>query len=156
MNENPYAPPKAVVSDVAEDERQRTRPPQIALAVKLAAAGYALSLLAVVLTWSSFYSKLGSLSYVILNQVVSVAVLIWLYYKIWLGRNWARILILVFTALGALTMLNSTVRATLAAQPPASMVVMLLNYGVSIVILWLLFVSPGRVWFQKGTAEDLA
>lgn len=156
MNENPYAPPKAVVSDVAEDERQKTRPPQIALVVKLAAGGYVLSLLAVVLTWSSFYSKLGSLSYVILNQLLSVAVLFWLYYKIWLGRNWARILILVFTALGALTMLNSTVRTTLAAQPPAGTIVMLLNYGVSIVILWLLFVSPGRVWFRKGPAKDSA
>jgi hypothetical protein len=154
MNENPYAPPKAVVSDVAEDERQRTRPPQIALVVKLAAGAYALSLLAVMLTWSSFYSKLGSLSYVILNQVVSVAVLIWLYYNVWLGRNWARILILVFTVLGALTMLNGDVRSMLAAQPPAGMLVMLLNYGVSIVILWLLFVSPGRVWFQKADKEN--
>ena len=91
----------------------------------------------------------------ILGQVLGLAFTVWIYYKVYMGRNWARILLLVFSAVGALFSLSSTFRTAVAAAPQFAKGQMMLGVAVNIVILWLLFVSPGREWFRREPADPM-
>lgn len=149
MSENPYAPPKAYVQDYVPPPEHRVRPRQIVLAIQLAAVSYVMSLVVMIPTWD-YYAKLQPVMTTILTQVFSVALAGWIYYKIYLGRNWARILLLVFSLIGMLSFLSQVVTDIIAASPLLAKVQMTLGMVINLVILWLLFVSPGRTWFKKA------
>jgi hypothetical protein len=133
-------------------------PAQVVMAIRLAALNYGLGLLSVIVYWS-YFSTLQSTQSLILNQAFSLTVAVWLYYKIYTGRNWARVTLLV---LGVLVGLLTTSRfftekfAELTAAAPApAKVQMMVAPVISLIVLWLLFVSPGRHWFRRtsrGTA----
>lgn len=151
MNENPYAPPRADVSDLPEAVRPLERPSQVELAVMIAAGNYVLGLIGLILTWNVFYSKLMPLSLLVVNQLFSLGFMGWIYYMVWQGKNWARILLLVFTLLGVVTLVYGPVRTRLAALPTMNITTMVISWIAHIAIFWLLFISPGRVWFQRET-----
>src|SRR5688500_15920995 len=99
--ENPYAPPKSVVADVEPEQRLMERPPQIMMAIWLGAIGYGLGLIVVLLSWD-YYSRLQTIGGFFWSQLFSLLILFWIYYKIYVGRNWARIVLLVFSVIGVL------------------------------------------------------
>jgi hypothetical protein len=148
MSENPYAPPSARVDDVVQSGAPRVRPPQIMLAIKLAAANYVLGLVVIFLTWD-YYSKLQAPAATIVGQIFGLLIAVWFYYKIYQGRNWARIVLLVFTIIGMLVSLTSIVRTVLAQAPSIVKVQIGVGWVISLAIVYLLFLSPGKTWFQK-------
>jgi hypothetical protein len=125
------------------------------LVVKLAALGYLFGLTALVLSWS-YYSALTTVSSTIFNQGFSLALLVWVYYKIYVGRNWARILLLILTVLGMLMLSSRIFRGILFAAPAIAVLSTLVSTGITGVNLWLLFISPGRRWFKKRESCALA
>src|SRR5262245_33135722 len=100
MNQNPYAPPQAAVADAPEGHVIE-RPSQVGLVIKLAVINYLLGIVCITFSWS-YYKNLQSLGSLIGGQVVTIALGVWLYYKIYQGRNWARIVLLVLTIIGLL------------------------------------------------------
>jgi hypothetical protein len=158
MNENPYAPPKARVDDAQAVSPSATRPPQVSLAIKLWAANYCLGLLMLVGYWDHF-ANLQPAGSLLFNQVFSLALSAWLYYKIYLGRNWARITLLVMAVFGGAMTASGTVRGIVSAMPTPVKVQMLVSVGFNCVVLWLLFFSAGRRWFaapkQTSAAQSL-
>jgi multisubunit Na+/H+ antiporter MnhG subunit len=148
MSENPYAPPSARVDDVVPSGAPRVRPPQIMLAIQLAAANYVLGLVVILVTWD-YYSRVQSPTSTVIGQVVGLLIAVWFYYKIYQGRNWARIVLLVLTIIGILASLSSIFRAVLAVAPTIVKVQMGLGWVISLAIIYLLFFSPGKTWFQK-------
>lgn len=148
MTGNPYAPPKARVEDVLPLQAERSRPRQIVTAVQLAAMNYVLGIATIPLTWD-YMSKFGSPAYIIANQVFSLALLVWLYYKIYMGRNWARVTMLVMWLVGMLMGVGMMFSDVLPESPVIARVQTFISFGISLVIQWLLFFSPGRVWFQR-------
>ena len=148
MSDNPYAPPKALVDDPALSQPTMDRPSQVMTAIWLAAIGYGLGLIVIFVSWD-YYSKLQSVGAFIIGQTISLLIMVWIYYKIYLGRNWARIVLLVFAILGGLMILNKAVMDLLAAAPAIAKVQMYVGLGLNAAILWLLFFSPARHWFRR-------
>jgi hypothetical protein len=155
MSDNPYAPPNSRVEDAQATGLPGTRPWQIVLAVRLAAIAYGLGLVGILLSWD-YYSKLQSTGSLVLNQLFSVALMVWIYYKIFVGRNWARIVLLVFFLIGTGTMLTSVVMNLLLAAPTIAKVQMVVGVLINLIVLWLLFLSPGRRWFGKTPGGSTA
>jgi hypothetical protein len=152
MSDNRYAPPGAPVHDVPLPRQMNTRPREVVLAVQLATGGYLLGLAVIVMTWD-FYSRLRSPSALIWNQALSLIILVWLYTKIYAGRNWARVTLLVLSLIGALFSFNRTFMNIITGAPMLAKINMIIALGINATILWLLFISPGREWFKKHPAE---
>lgn len=148
MSENPYAAPSSRVEDTAPAQENPVRPKEVVLVIQLAAANYLLGLVMFFVFWD-YFSSLQSTRSFVLNQAVSLALLFWIYYKIYVGRNWARIVLLVFSGIGILASASTVFRNILAAAPLVVRIEMGLSILINLVILWLLFVSPGRHWFVR-------
>lgn len=125
-----------------------TRPRQVVLAVQLAAASFVVGLLVMFLTWD-YYVTLQPVGQMVATQIVTLAILVWLYAKIYAGRNWARITLLVLTLVGMLGIFSDTAVALYRGAPMLAKVWMFIGHGLSLVTLWLLFLSPGKEWFRK-------
>jgi hypothetical protein len=149
MSDNRYAPPTAPVQDVPSSRRLGSRPREIVLAVQLAAAGYLLGMAVLVATWG-YFSRLQSPGALIVNQAVSLLISVWLYVRVYEGKNWARITLLVLTLLGSLFAFGSAFMNVVAAAPMLSKIQMVAGLCINLIILWLLFISPGREWFKSG------
>ncbi len=90
MSDNPYAPPKSLVVDAEPEQTLMARPTQITTAIWLAAISYGMGLVVVLFSWD-YYSRLQTMGAFLGSQLFSLLILIWIYYKIYVGRNWARI-----------------------------------------------------------------
>jgi len=99
--------------------------------------------------WSQLTSK-ASVGFILTVQGVTVAILAWLSFKIWKGRNWARITFLAMTALG-LPFFSSAVKSYFAASSAAGYV-SLLQTALQLVALYLIFARPGSDWFKPRVA----
>lgn len=146
---NPYEAPKARVADVCPEEILLERPPQVVLAIRLAVAGLIVGLVAMGLSWE-YYSSMGGTVSLVVGQTVGLLISVWIYYKIYSGRNWARVLYLVFVLLGLLIFASSTVRAQIFAAPLIARASTVVNNGIALAVLWLLFTRPGSTWFKKS------
>ena len=149
MRQNPYAAPKAPVSDMENAPDVMTRPKQVVWTVWITVANVALGLVFMALNWS-YYARMGSIPAIIGGQIVGLAINFWLYYKIWQGRNWARIVLLVFSVLGFMAWALPTTRGVMAAAPTVVRVGSILGLVSNVVVIWLLFFSPGKVWFRRN------
>jgi hypothetical protein len=152
MSDNRYAPPGAPVYDVLPPRQVKSRPREVVLAVQLAVGGYLLGLAVVVMTWD-YYSRLQSPSALIWNQALTLIILVWLYSKLYAGRNWARVTLLVLSLFGALFVFNRTFVNIITAAPMLAKINMIISLGLNATVLWLLFISPGREWFKKHPEE---
>ena len=155
MSDNPYAPPKSLVEDAVSPQTQIARPPQIVTAIWLAVIGYCLGMIVIFLSWD-YYAKLQTIGAFIWGQVFTLSLTIWIYHKIYVGRNWARITLLVFTLMGCLITLSRTVMELLATAPTIAKVQMFIGLALNGSILWLLFFSPGRYWFRRSSGGAAA
>lgn len=101
MNDNRYAPPKALVADstMTADERSEIGGPALRLAARLLWGGISLGLLSTVLSWNDLTANAPQGAMVgVLTFTFSILAL--LTYNIGRARNWARIVMLVFMILG--------------------------------------------------------
>jgi hypothetical protein len=147
VSENPYAPPKAVVADVAIAEAAMERPREIKLVVQLGVVSWIMGVIVMALSWD-YYRQLQPVSSTIYTQLFTVVVLAWLYYKVYQGRNWARITWLVFAIIGfaGIAMAWPQLGNSL---PGLAKIQMLIGAGITAWQFWLLFLSPGRRWFGR-------
>ena len=155
MSDNPYAPPKALVVDHEPTLPTMVRPSQINLALWVAAIGYGVGMIVVLLSWD-YYSKFQTVGAFIGGQFFSLVICAWLYYKIYVGRNWARIVLLVFSLIGMAMTVNRAVMDLLAAAPTIAKVQMILGLAVNLFVLWRLFLAPGRHWFRRPAGDCVA
>src|SRR4051812_4258347 len=138
MSENPYAAPKAPVSDIESNEPM-TRPRQVVWAIQLLVANYVFGIAMVIVNFS-YYENLGSITAFLIGQVIGAMIGAWIYYKIWQGRNWARILLLVFSLLGVIGWVIG--RGGMETMPPGVRGPSGVGWVISIVGGWVLFFSP--------------
>jgi hypothetical protein len=152
MTNNPYAPPSTPVQGSAtETPTSEVCPREVRLAIWLAVCSYAIGLL-LVAVHMDYYARLQSTTAFMLTQFISIAFVVWLYGNIYAGRNWARVVLLVFTAIGLLgaagVLSSGVIRSAMTVLPLWLKLDLGLKYLVNAAILWLLFVSPGRHWFR--------
>ena len=147
MSENPYAPPKAAVQDVAAAEAEMERPREIKLVVQLAVISYLLGLIVMAISWD-YYGQMQSPKATVFGQIFTVAILGLVYWGIYQGRNWGRITWLVFAIIGVigLSMAYPKMAASLPTLPKAQMAI---GFAISLLQLWWMFFSPAKRWFQR-------
>ena len=143
-----YSPPKSPVADITPTQGPLRQPPrQIVLAIQLAVASYCLRLLAVIVSWD-YYFRLQPVVMIVLTLGFSFVVSVWLYWKIYSGRNWARITLLVFTGVGVLAIVGGGLGRFMATVSIVAKISTFVGTGITFVVLWLLFLTPGREWFR--------
>ena len=147
MNDNPFSPPSATVADVAVS-RPGNRPPEVLRAVQLMWGLYIASVLMTPLNWDLIRRTQPPLM-IALSFVLGLAIVYWLYSKILQGRNWARIVVLVFLILGALAYLMPTFRKAMEMQSIVTRIYGPLSQIGYAYAMWLLFSAPGKEWFQR-------
>lgn len=128
---------------------QAIPPVEVVTAIKLVAANFVIGSIAVALSWDYFVSLYPTPTGLVFNQAFSTAILVWLYYKVYVGRNWARITLLVFMILGLWMFSSNVMMGILAAAPALAKGSMVLGFLVNLTSMYLLFISKGRHWFRK-------
>ena len=149
MSESPYTPPKARIDPpVRSDQGLIERPREIVLAIQLTIFGYVLGWAGLLVSWD-LQMSLQTPGQFLLTQAIGIAIVVWIFYKIYQGRNWARILLLVSVLLGSIMFFVPTTTEVIKATPIVVKMSMIANYIIDVVVLWLLFISPGKHWFDK-------
>ncbi|MCG3123218.1 MAG: hypothetical protein GIKADHBN_01628 [Phycisphaerales bacterium] len=155
MTHNPYAAPEAPLQDPGHEAPIRTRPKPIALVLQLAVVNYVIGAVTTVVAWD-FFAPMQSIGRASISQLVSLAFATWVYYKIYKGRNWARVLLLTFWIVGVAVSFTSTVQNLMSGAPWIVKAQLVLSFGISLAIICLLFTSPGRDWFRKSSSGRVA
>jgi len=154
MSESPYTPPKAPIDPPSySGQLELQRPKEVLFAIWLVIAGYLVGWVGVFVTWD-YQLSVQAPGEFFLGQAFGTAIAVWIYYKIYHGRNWARILFLISVVLGLVSLLIPMVIEILKAAPAFMKVVMISGHLVNLAVVWLLFFSPGRHWFNKRIRHD--
>src|SRR5262245_39138138 len=114
MSHNPYTPPAAAVADVAEPAAL-VRPMSVTIAVVLFFIGLAVELVFWVTSFPAMNrGEISPLAF--FAPMIGFFIAVWLYVKVFAGRNWARITLLVLhiIIIGGLLI---AVWATLSSAP---------------------------------------
>ncbi|MBC8025238.1 MAG: hypothetical protein H7Y89_04555 [Steroidobacteraceae bacterium] len=140
---NPYAPPRASVAESSEDLLPDA-PPPVKTAMKLLWISFVLTYIEVALDWAALTAETPLIFFAI-GVVLMTALQIWIYLKIALGRNWARIAWLVLSAVSLPILITDMV--DLAQRAPVAAGITLIDVFLVFYALYLLF-FPGREWFR--------
>jgi hypothetical protein len=143
---NPYAPPLAPVRDPIR-YTPIDRPRQVVLATLLLWAGLALGIIA---KWAfergSFDTALP-VYIAVPSAMVGFVIRGWLTVKIYMGRNWARMTLLVLALLGLIAFLVNVSRVF--ARSPTLVFVRIGLTALLLAALVLLFTRPSSEWFKR-------
>ena len=143
MEHNPYQPPLTPVDDVVPGA-ERVRPLAVKIAVGILFLGLMVDLAYLLPIFDAMMrGELSPLRFA--SRLLGYGIAVWIYVKIYSGRNWARIALLVIyvVIIGVLLFAfrDALHLATLALLWP-----MFLRPALNVVALILLF-GPGRAWF---------
>jgi hypothetical protein len=146
MDSNPYAPPKALVTDSqVEAEAIHQQPTTVRVAVWLLWVTLAVSVVssAVRIKGATALAVLDyALGLLIFNAVISI----WLNLKIAAGRNWARIVWMVWFLLGAT--LTVAMFLTVLKQYPWNALARV--QGLLQIVIFVLLLTPNAAsWFKR-------
>jgi hypothetical protein len=124
-----------------------TKPREISWAVGLFWASLAVAPVKMAMDWDHLKS-LGTISAIAFNLTITIALLSFIVWKTAQGKNWGRIILLVFFALGSPIGLYF-IRAEFGRSPVAA-ILSLLQVVMQGVGLWLTFTAPGKYWFNPS------
>ncbi len=145
MERNPYSPPVATVDEPAQ-KGLTARPRQVLLAVELIWVSAAVGAIASLLHWTPIPAEMTPALWVV-GMLIGCAILAWFTRKLLIGRNWARITLLVLTVLGVVLFL---VMPRPRSTPPMSLVVEFIRDALAVYAAWLLCTEPSRRWFNHA------
>jgi hypothetical protein len=144
---NPYSPPAAAVADAVTESRPM--PSAVRRALVLYVASFVLGLVMMEISRPVADKRYAELSAVanMVSIVLMVALGAWLFWKISAGRNWARIVLLVLTALSVPFAFVGLLQ--IAPDRPFVAGFKLIEQGIDIAVVYLLF-FPGREYFRPA------
>lgn len=131
-----------------ETQSAPNRPRSVSTAVNLLWASLAAGILKVLMDLSHL-AGMASVTAIVILSVVLLALFGFLYFKISVGKNWARITFLVMGIVGIVPTIP-----IVSAEFSRSVVVgtlSLLQIALQVYAVFLLFTQPGSNWFRKGT-----
>lgn len=152
MERNPYAPPDAQVADPVREAPSMQRPRTVTLALRLMWAALAISAVNVVLGWNTMFDlaeipaevRAFVKVFAMLVMVLSFTAYVWIVWKMGEGRNWARIVLLIFQLL-------SLVANPFSQLPKQGVLVGsigILAFVMEVAAIVLMFLPASREWFQ--------
>jgi hypothetical protein len=130
-----------VGESVAASPYSTQRPTQVSTAVLLQGGSFVLGLVPPLLLHAQVSGAF------LFAYVVTLALLAWITYKVWVGRNWARFILALLFAGGVIVNAPNLLQAyhqlpLLAASCDA------IGSLLQVASLYLLFTDPGRRWFK--------
>lgn len=132
-----------------DSQSESPRPQSVTTAVNLLWTSLAVGLVKITMDFSHLAS-LGSAAIALGTFLAVFAVMSLLIFKIAAGRNWARISFVVFFVLGVLPAVPIVIdefgRSGLLG------LLSVLQTGLQLYALWLIFSQPGKAWFKKAVA----
>ena len=121
------------------------RPAEVVLAVSLLWSSVALGAFSQMFFWRHVkFSE--DIVYAICDQLVVLAFVALIYYKIWQGRNWARIALLILSAIGLYFYVPMLIRLLILIT--AAGLIGVLQFLLQAFAMYLVFTHPGNVWFR--------
>jgi hypothetical protein len=149
MSHNPYSPPTAEVADVAVAHSME-KPVQVVWAVRLLWSSVVLSFVRDIVQfgyiWSMGELPTATLVGGLIGGLIGFLIAMWFIGKVSAGRNWARIVILVLMLLGIASL--PMLWPYLGAATPIQLIVGATQQVLTLVVLILVFTSPGKFWFR--------
>ena len=124
-------------------------PIEIINSIKILIVNYLIGFLLIAFYWDDFFKLYGSITSLLVNQFLSTIFISWIFYKIYKGKNWARVTWLVIVVFGTLFIFNSTFNSPLT--PTGSKIHILFSTILNIVIFYIIFISPSRFWFSSNS-----
>lgn len=109
---------------------------------------YAIGIVVMIVSWN-YQIALSTPIRIGLQQFFGFLLALWVYHKIYQGRNWARILhlVIVLLSIAGPVLAYRFVAQMLSSAPAMVKGSLLLSSMVNLYIIWLLFFTPGRKWF---------
>jgi hypothetical protein len=153
VSHNPYLPPAATVEDVNKAAIGR-RPVTVGIAVLLLTLGLLYSASGFIRLLAYFQTGVVSAVFLVWS-LARLAIVTLVCVQLWRGRNWARVLLGILTALSLLTLvaqLWSFTHLPASVDLPrdtAALAPMLIAPLINLTAVFLVYV-PGRAWFRRG------
>jgi hypothetical protein len=136
---NPYSPPKSGVEDAGRQRLLEERPRQVVHATALLWTAFALDLISGYRQSQRDPDLMSPAGAVAAGTVIALAVAVNV--SVWRGRNWARVVYAIVTMLAFLTLFLDT-------PPAGERALTLTTLLIGVVVLYLLFTTPGSLWFR--------
>ena len=130
-----------------------TKPDIVTKATKMLFLGLAIGPFRSLLAWSHI-SQMEFLWAVILTMALTLAIMIWLIYKMDQGRNWARIALLILFLLEGPFSILPLVR--LLSDAPISATLGLIQFVIKTVAFFMLFSVNARSWFRRSAPSSVS
>ncbi|MBN6208139.1 hypothetical protein [Ralstonia flatus] len=127
-------------------QAQAKKPQAVRAAVNLLWSSLAVGAVKAALDFS-YLSVLAPASFTIFVVASTVAVMALLIFKISSGSNWARIALLVLCGIGAMSLPNTLLGEF--SRLPLLGVLSVVQAGLQVYALYLLFSKPGKGWFSR-------
>jgi hypothetical protein len=150
MSDNRYRPPATDVADVALPP-QLTGPALLNVAALLLAGTIAVGFVSYAVQWQFLRSQ-GSVWFIVLGSAMTTSLIGWLTYKIWKGRNWARIVMLVMFICG--TPMSLPQLPAMFSRSPISAVIFVLQTVSQLAALYIVFLTSARHCFKRTVAPN--
>ena len=145
MDSNPYAPPKALVTDSQVEAEAIQQPTTVRVAVWLLWVTLAVSVASSAVRFKGT-TALAVLNYALGLLIFNAVISIWLNLKIAAGRNWARIVWMVWFLLGAT--LTAAMFLTVLKQYPWNALARV--QGLLQIVIFVLLLTPNAArWFKR-------
>ena len=124
-------------------------PIEIVNLIKILIINYLIGFLLLTFYWDDFFKLHQSITSLLINQFLSTIFISWIFYNIYKGKNWARIIWLITVFFGTLFIFNSTFNSSLT--PTGSKIHLLFSTILNIYIFYTIFISPSRLWFSSNS-----
>jgi hypothetical protein len=144
MPQNPYAPPTALVRDRGPDRAIAEKPAQVTYAVWLLWLAIPLSIPASMYEYERMPADEKD-PVLLLFYVVIYAIAMAINVLVSRGHDWARILTLLLFVVALATFIFDEYTAYPFVPLASNLVVLILDA----IALYLLFTSPGKLWFRS-------
>ena len=132
-----------------ENQDPEEKPQAVKTAVNVFWANLAVGLVKIPLDFAH-YSAMAPAAFLIIGSVASFAFIAFLIAKISAGRNWARIVVLILFAPGIPLNLALGILPAEFTRAPVMGALSLLQMGMVVYALFLLFTQSGSVWFRRA------
>lgn len=151
MSESPYAAPKSVVADAASPVEAIPRPRQADRACALLWIDVALYFPSVGLAMAREQNP-AALTAEFIGYGLLLVFMLWTYYKVSRGRNWARVIFLLLTGF-SLVSLPLSLMAPGNPMSGLEIGLSLAGIGLDIAAAWLLLTPASNAWFRNVKAR---
>lgn len=132
-------------------EQKENCPTEIINSIKLWVVNYLIGLALTIFYWNDFFKIYGNITPLLVNQILISLIIALLLYKIYQGKNWARIIWLIALMIGLIFSFGSVLNSTFL--PIILKIHAFISILLNIFIFYVVFISPSKSWFSRNSKK---